>query len=715
MKSILQNYRTGQLLVVESPTPQIRAGYALVRNAYSLISAGTEKTKVDTAQKSLLGKALSRPDMVKKVIAKAKTEGLWKTWQVVSDKLDVPTPLGYSSAGQIVEVNGDVDGLTPGDWVACAGNTANHAEIISVPKNLLAKIPDGVPSDFAAFATLGAIAMQGVRQAEVRLGEKVVVIGLGLIGLLTVQILRAAGCRIIGVDMDPAKLTLGRELGCDDALLPDNEALHQNVLLFTEGYGVDATIITAGTSSNQPIEFAGEITREKGKVVVVGAAKMDIPREPYYMKEIDIRISRSYGPGRYDRNYEDNGYDYPIGYVRFTEKRNMASFLELIQSKSIDLSKIITHRYSINEAPLAYEIISGKRKEPYLGILLEYGRPIEAIPRHLEIKPQPLNGNKIKIGFIGAGSYASKFLLPVLCKKPQLHPAAVCTASGVTAENIARKFGFSAAESDPDAVIKKSDAIVIATRHSDHAELVLSAVNQGKPVFVEKPLAITEEQLGKIAACLEKSPSNAPIMVGFNRRFAPATGLLKDHFEAVNGPKQILIRINAGSIPADNWIHDPMIGGGRLIGEGCHFVDLARFIAASPIAKVHAFAIPDPRKEAALWDNLSITLTFDDLSLATIVYTSSGDSALAKESIQVFGGGRAAIINDFRMIEMWAKGKSNSKRWSQQDKGQAVEIDAWVESLRTGKIPIPFEEIMNVHRACFAAIRSIQNGMVTEI
>jgi polar amino acid transport system substrate-binding protein len=304
---------------------------------------------------------MARPDLVKRVLAKAKTEGLWKTWQVVSDKLDAPTPLGYSSAGQIIEVNGDVDGLGPGDWVACAGNTANHAEKSCVPKNLLAKIPEGVSPEFAAFATLGAIAMQGVRQAEVRLGEKIVVIGLGLIGLLTIQILRAAGCRVMGMDVDPAKLVLARELGCDDVLLSGDDGLEQHVLIFTEGYGADATIITAGTSSNQPIECAGEITREKGRVVVVGAAKMDIPREPYYMKEIDLRISRSYGPGRYDPNHEDHGIDYPYGYVRFTERRNMTSFLELIQSGSVSLSKIITHRFPIDDAPKAYELIGGKK------------------------------------------------------------------------------------------------------------------------------------------------------------------------------------------------------------------------------------------------------------------------------------------------------------------------------------------------------------------
>jgi predicted dehydrogenase/threonine dehydrogenase-like Zn-dependent dehydrogenase len=715
MKSVLQNYRTGQLLVVESPPPQLRPGFALVKNAFSLISAGTEKTKVDTAQKSLLGKALARPDMVKKVIAKAKTEGLWKTWQVVSDKLDAPTPLGYSCAGQIIEVSGNVDGLAPGDWVACAGNTANHAEVVSVPKNLLARIPDGVPADHAAFATLGAIAMQGVRQAEVRLGEKVVVIGLGLIGLLTVQILRAAGCRVIGVDMDAAKLDLARELGCDDALLPDSDALTQRILIFTDGYGADATIITAGTSSNQPIECAGEITREKGKVVVVGAAKMDIPREPYYLKEIDLRISRSYGPGRYDPSYEEHGCDYPFGYVRFTERRNMESFLDLIQSGSINLSKIITHRFPIGDAPSAYELISGKRKEAYLGILLEYSRPMDAIPHRIELKGLPLNGNKIKVGFIGAGSYASKFLLPGIQKTPQLIATAVCTASGVTAESIARKYGFSAAENNPDAVIKTADAIVIATRHADHAELTIRALDQHKSVFVEKPIAITEDQLDSIVGRVENLGSRASILVGFNRRFAPATCLLKEHFASVKGSKQILIRVNAGSLPPNHWVNDPLIGGGRLIGECCHFVDLALSIAGSRIAKVYANGIPDPQKEAALWDDFSITLTFENSSLATILYTGNGDSALAKENIQVFGGGRAAIIDDFRAIEMWAKGRSKRKTWSQQDKGQKAEIDSWVESLRTGISPIPFNEIINVHRACFAATRSIQQGTIVEI
>ncbi len=701
------------LLVVDSPTPQLRSGWALVATAFSIISAGTEKTKVDTARKSLLGKAMARPDLVKKVIAKAKTEGLWKTWQVVSDKLDAPTPLGYSSAGQIIEVSGDIDGLEPGDWVTCAGNTANHAEIVCVPKNLLAKIPEGVSPDHAAFSTLGAIAMQGVRQADVRVGEKIAVIGLGLIGLLTVQILRAAGCRVIGMDVDPAKLTLARELGCDDALLSGNDSLDQQILVFTQGYGVDATIITAGTSSNQPIELAGEITREKGKVVVVGAAKMDVPREPYYMKEIDLRISRSYGPGRYDPNHEENGVDYPFGYVRFTERRNMLSFMELIRSGSVNLSKIITHRFPIDDAPKAYDLISGENKEPYLGILLEYNRPLQSISKRIELKAAPLDKNKITVGFVGAGSYASKSLLPAIRMHDRFQFGSVCTASGVTAENAARKFGFAAAESDAESVIKSSDAVVVATRHGDHAAMAVKAISQGKSVFVEKPLAVTEEQLDQIIdGCKD---AHASVMVGFNRRFAPATRMLKDHFSSIRGPRQILIRVNAGEIPADHWIHDPVAGGGRLIGEGCHFVDLALYIAGCCIKTVHASAIPNPRREAALWDNFEITLTFNDSSLATIVYTSSGDTGLAKEDIQVFAGGRAAVIDDFRSVELWAKGKSRHKRWSSQDKGQEAEIAAWAESLRSGTSAIAFEEIVNVHRACFAAIRSIQQGKTIEI
>jgi len=714
MKAVIQIYKTGELMVVDTPPPQLRSGFALVRTAHSVISAGTEKTKVDTGRKSLLGKAMARPDLVKKLVAKARREGLWKAWQTAADRLDQPTPLGYSSAGQIVEVRGDVDGLCVGDWVACGGSTANHAEIVCVPKNLVVPIPEGVGTDAATFATLGAIAMQGVRQAEVRLGEKVAVIGLGLLGLLAVQMLKAAGCQVLGIDVDPAKLTLGKELGCSLTVHAADEGLEEQVVLFTGGYGMDATVITAGTSSNGPVEQAGEITREKGRVVVVGATGLNIPREPYYHKEIDLRISRSYGPGRYDTRYEEEGHDYPYGYVRFTERRNMACFLDLVKDGQVQLGKIITHRFPIEEAAKAYDLISGEKKEPYLGILLEYSRRLEEIPRRVEFTPRALSGVRVKVGVIGAGNYATSYLLPHVREHPLLQPGALCTGSGISAAKTAQKFGFEAADADVETVVDQSDAVLIATRHNDHATYVIKALEKGKPVFVEKPLAISEEQLEGVIKAAAKAGAGS-VMVGFNRRFAPATALVKGHFAAVKSARQILIRINAGQIPADHWIHDPNVGGGRLLGEGCHFVDLAVALAGAPVVSVQAMAIAKPGLVHALWDDFSLQLTLADGSLATVIYTAIGDTGLAKERIEVSAGGRSAVIDDFLSVELWRDGKRVRKAWSKQDKGQKDQIAAWADGLRAGTSPIPFEQIVNVHQVCLAAIRSIHDRQLVTL
>jgi polar amino acid transport system substrate-binding protein len=789
VKSVIQIYKTGELKVLEAPPPQLRSGWVLVRNAHSLISAGTEKTKVDTARKNLLGKAMARPDLVKKLMAKARREGLWKAWRGASDRLEQPTALGYSCAGQVMDVCGDVDGLSRGDWVACGGSTANHAEIVCVPKNLVVPMPEGVKTEAAAFATIGAVALQGVRLAEMRLGEKVAVIGLGLVGLLTVQLLRASGCRVLGIDVDPVKLSLGKELGCDLTVHATDESLEEQLLLFTSGYGVDATIITAGTSSSKPVEQAGEMTREKGRVIVVGATGLEIPREPFYHKELEFRISRSYGPGRYDPQYEEDGHDYPYGYVRFTERRNMACFLELVQSGQMQLAKIITHRFPVDDAPQAYTLISGEKKEPYLGILLEYSRKEEQIPRRIEFtssshtaKPVPspeaepalrnaaapfttplenaVHGGKDKVelssrktqnpaitsnnrngkfvvGVIGAGNYAMGYLIPAIRDHPLLQLGTLCTGSGVSAAHAGQRFGFQSADADIDSVINQSDAILVATRHNDHSTHVIHALKKGKPVFVEKPLAITEEQLNEVIESLNAplpsaavgiksggkpsssnghgsdfplSTSNHSLTVGFNRRFAPATELVRAHFASVKSPKQILIRINAGSLPADHWANNAQVGGGRLIGEGCHFVDLAVTLAGALVTGVQAMAIRRPDVQHALWEDFSLQLAMADGSVATLIYTAIGDSGLAKERIEISGGGRSAILDDFRTVELWHNGKRTRKSWSRQDKGQTAEIDCWAKGLEAGISPIPFTEIANVHRACLGAIRSLREN-----
>lgn len=734
MRSVLQDYRSGELKLVESPIPQLDAGSVLVKTAYSVISAGTEKTKVEMASKSLLGKAQARPDLVNQVIAKAKKEGLWKTWQTVQERLGAQVPLGYCSAGEVIETAGEVDGLRPGDLVACGGSTANHSEIVAVPKNLVAPVPASVPLEHAAFTTLGAIALQGVRQANVQLGEKVAVIGLGLVGLLTVQILKAAGARVFGIDVAPDKLELGLKLGCAQIALANDEMLDEKILEFTDGYGVDATIITAASQSNGPVEQAAEITREKGTIVVVGLTKMDLPREPFYLKELDLRLSRSYGPGRYDKRYEDEGLDYPFSYVRFTEKRNMISFLELLESGQVRLDPLITHRFPVEEALNAYELLRGVRKEAYLGIVLEYGRKIEAIPRRIEFRSRPLDRGKIVVSVIGAGNYARANLLPYLRDHSELALGTVCTKSGITATNVAERFKIEAADSDIDAAMKEADAVLIATRHDEHASYVIKALKLGKAVFVEKPVTITVQQLDEVRRCLE-SPERSSgaaaehhngessgtdsvgpsLMVGFNRRFALPTEMVKSHFEPVRGAKQVCIRVNAGPIPPDHWIQDPKVGGGRLIGEACHFVDLAVALCGSMVKNVSAFAVDLPGKDSASRDSFTIALEMSDGSVASIFYSSIGDPGFAKERIEVYGGGRVALIDDFRRVEMWQGGKRKTKSWSSQDKGQKAQIDAWVRGIQNGHAPIPLEQILNVHAACFAALRCIETGKVISV
>ncbi|MDL1974765.1 MAG: bi-domain-containing oxidoreductase [Deltaproteobacteria bacterium] len=731
MRQIIQNYNTGGLKVEDVPAPQLVKGRILVQTSYSLISAGTEKTKIDTAKKSLLGKAKSRPDLVKKVIDKAKKEGLWKTWQTVNQRLNEPISLGYSCSGEVLDVAGDVNGLRRGDLVACGGGAANHSEIISVPKNLVVRVPTGVGLDHAAFATMGAIAMQGVRQADVRLGERVAVIGLGLIGLLVTQILKASGCQVIGIDLDPEKVALGKKLGCHEAILATEESMEERILVFTDGYGVDSTILTAGTRSNRPIEQAGELTREKGRVVVLGAVGMDIPREPYYLKEIDLRLSRSYGPGRYDMTYEEKGHDYPFAYVRFTEQRNMHSFLELVKDRQVDLDPIITHRFQFDEAPQAYNLIHGTTKENYIGILLEYNREENEIPTKIEVNPESISGN-IVIGVIGAGHYVTAHQLPHIKSHPNVSLGTICTATGMTALDVAEKFGFKSADSDVDQIISESDAILIGTRHNDHARYGMRALEKGKPVFVEKPLCITVEELGQIVELLnsykQKDNSNGNttqpldgltsqpvLMVGFNRRFSPAIEMVKEHFQSAHGPKQILIRVNAGPIPVDHWIQDLDVGGGRLVGEACHFVDLVVAITGTRVETVSATAIPRANRPPALWDDFSITLGMSDGSVGTIVYTAIGDTGLAKEYVEVFSGGKIGIIHDFRRVECWSNGKKKQNKMPNLDKGQKQQMNAWIKGLQKGESPIPFQEIINVHQACFAAVASITNREMVKI
>ncbi|HEY3876695.1 MAG TPA: bi-domain-containing oxidoreductase, partial [Candidatus Kapabacteria bacterium] len=593
MKQLLQSLRSGEISIkdVAAPTEPKRAG-VIVRVHASLISAGTEKMKVDLARASLLEKARQRPDDVKKVLAEVKQQGFWATWQRVSRKLDTPGPLGYSCAGEVIAVSEDVDDLKPGDRVACGGQGAYHSEVVSVFRNLCVKIPETVPFDEACFTTLGAIAMQGLRQANVTFGESVVVIGLGLVGQLCCAIAKAAGCLTIGVDLDDHHVEIARKHTATHAFNRNREGLSETIKSLTGGFGADAVIICAATSSNDPITFSAEIARDRARIIMVGVSEMNLPRDVYFAKELEFRLSRSYGPGRYDANYEENGRDYPIGFVRWTERRNMQEFVRLLAEKKIDTAAITTHSFPIERAEEAYAIIAGEKKERYLGMLLTY----PAISRReqsggvKENQPPPIprleKAGEIAIGFIGAGNFAQGFLLPTLKENAKL--IAVANQSGASAEDAVSKFGFKRSSTDANEIVNANDinTVFIATRHGEHAQLAAEALRAGKNVFVEKPTALDKEQLALVAAAYTAHrEQGVKFMTGFNRRFAPLVVKMKSFFDgpaSVQGadrewsaPKMIHYRINAGFIPKSHWTQDEEDGGGRIIGEVCHFVDTA--------------------------------------------------------------------------------------------------------------------------------------------
>jgi predicted dehydrogenase/threonine dehydrogenase-like Zn-dependent dehydrogenase len=709
MRQLVQNYKTGELRLAEVPLPVLTTGSVLVANRASVISAGTEKTKIDMGKKSLVQKALARPDLVKQVLQKVRTEGLLKTYQTVQTRLTAPSPLGYSCAGVAVEVGRNVQGIRPGDRVACGGaGYANHAEFVSVPGNLVVPVPEGVSDDEAAFATVGSIALQGVRLADPKLGERFLVIGLGLLGQLTVRLLRANGCTVLGSDLQPDVVARAEASGAIG--VPPGADVVQACLDATGGHGVDGVLICAGTSSDGPIEMAGAACREKGRVVVVGAVGMNVPREPYFKKEVTVVISRSYGPGRYDPRYEEGGQDYPIGYVRFTEQRNLSAFLELIGSGRLAVDDLITHRFAFDAAIEAYGLIEGERREPYLGIVLGYP-PVEGVQvASLPAEPSPhaaVDG-VLRLASIGAGNYATATLLPLWKKQPGVQFAGLMTASGRTAEGVQAQFGFAHCAGTPAEVLgDDADATLILTRHGSHAALALAALEAGKHVIAEKPLCLTEDELDRIVA----ARGDRQVLVGFNRRFAPATAAVIDHLAGAVGPRMVAIRVNAGAIPADHWIQDPQEGGGRMIGEACHFVDLAAALVGSPPVRVAARGTGRADKSALLNDNVAVTLDFEDGSVATILYTSEGSKAQPKERVEVFAGGLSAVVDDFRSATLFS-GSTGKKTVASggQDKGQAAMVAAMAAGLTCGEPAIDFATTEAVSRATLRVVDSLACG-----
>lgn len=710
MKQVLQSYRGGRPLVAEVPAPKPGAGQILVRTKSSLISAGTERATIEFARKSLAAKAASRMDLVAKVVTKARSDGIQETLRMVQSRLDAPVSLGYSCAGEVVALGARVDEFRVGDRVACAGQDyASHAEFVRVPKNLAVRVPDEVSFAAAAYVTLGAIALQGVRQAAAALGESVAVIGLGLIGQITVQLLKASGCSVIGCDPSAARRTLARELGAD--AVADPEALVDAAQAATAGHGVDAVIVTASTKSDQPIRQAAEISRKKGRIVVVGAVGMNLPREPFYVRELDLRLSMSYGPGRYDSSYEEGGQDYPYAYVRWTEKRNMQAFLGLVRAGRVDVDKLTTHEFDIAAAAEAYRVVT-ESGDSALGVLLNY--PAEnSEPRTKKIlRPRAGPSAEVSIGLIGAGHHVMDRLVPGLLALEGAAIRGICSATGKTADRVASKLGASYATTDFREVLDDRDihAVIVGTRHDLHAEIVVAALGKGKHVFVEKPLCLTDAELEAIAAAYaEAAGAGATLFVGYNRRYSRHLEETKTFFSGRHQPLTMLYRVNAGPLPADHWLMDEAVGGGRIIGEGCHFVDVLQRLCGAPIESVFAAAAAsDPRGGR---DEATITLGFADGSVGTVVYSGSGDKALAKERCEVFGGGASAVIEDFRRTEFYSSGKRRVFTTRLPDKGFAQEMAAFVRSVKDPQAAgQPFQELYAASQATFRAVDSAKTG-----
>ncbi len=708
MKQLLQNMKTGKTGVEEVPAPSPRAGQALVRVAASLVSAGTERMVVEFAEKSLIGKARSRPDLVRQVVDKMKREGVIPTLQAAFSRLDQPMALGYSSAGTIVALGEGMDGFKVGQRVACAGGGyAVHAEYNVIPRALLTPLPDNVDFESAAFTTLGAIALHGFRLAVPQIGETVAVIGMGLLGLLAGQIAAAAGCRVLGVDTNPQRVALASSLGLR-ACLRDQAA--DSAQAFTANRGFDVVLICADTSSNDPVELAAVIARDRARIVAVGAVGLSLPRKIYYEKELSFVNSRSYGPGRYDSAYEENGRDYPLGYVRWTEGRNFEAIVGLMAEDRLRVQPLVTHRFPIERAAEAYEVITGKKKEPFLGVVLTY-KELGDQETDNQIRfsgvHRPLSA--VKLGVLGAGNFANATLLPAIQKVDGIELVGIASAGGLHAQHAAKKFGFAYAASSDDEILNDPDinTVAILTRHDLHAELVVKALRTGKHVFVEKPLALDGNQLSAVSNQLLTS-SVSLLTVGFNRRFAPLAQALSSQLRTRNEPLYMHYRVNAGYIPSNHWVHDPAQGGGRIIGEGCHFVDFLTFLAGAAPVSVSAHALPDGGKYRQ--DNVSMTFTFPDGSVGVVDYLANGDKSFPKERLEIFCGGRIAVLDDFRSLEMVRDGRRTTVRKA-QDKGWRGEWEAFARAIHeSGAPPIPYEQLIGVTKATFAAMESLRRN-----
>ncbi len=709
MLQIVQHLRSGKILTEEMPVPQCPHNGVLIEVKNSLISAGTERTLVENAKGNLLAKAKKQPEQVQLVLDAVKNYGIKETTRRVSAKLDSHKPLGYSASGVVRESR--CDDFRPGDRVAAAGaGSATHSEFIAVPRNLVVKLPDEVSFEDAAYTTVGSIAMQGVRRAEPTLGENIVVVGLGLVGLLTVQLLKAAGCYVIGMDIDERTLRLGEEFGCDLTLKSSSESI-ESVLSNCNGYGADATILTASTPSDKPLQMAMEMTRKKGKVVVVGAIGLGLKRNPFYKKEIDLRISSSYGPGRYDAFYEEVGNDYPYAYVRWTENRNMQAFLDLIASGKVNVSKITTHDFDVQEASRAYALLT-EGSEEHLGILLNYPDREQKFTT-LVRAGKPGVQKDIIIGFLGAGQFAQNYLLPPLSKE-DVTLKAVVNATSTSSKAV--PFDFEWAGTGPDEVLGREDinTIFIASRPDSHAEFVIKALENNKHVYVEKPLAVNKEQLEQVKQAYEQA-GDRQLMVGFNRRFSRSFETIREFFSGRKEPMIVKYRVNAGHVPAERWIHRIREGGGgRIISEACHFIDIMLFLIGSKPVRVHAESLSGNAEAKPNEDNIVATLKFSDGSMGVLEYFSNGDKSLGKEYCEVYCGNTALVMDDFKEVRVHRNGRASSKKMD-TDKGIGKEMKEYVRALRTGDPLIIFEDLYLTTLITFNILDSLETGKPVEI
>ena len=701
MHQIIQSFKTGETLLENIPAPEVKRGQVLIQTTRSLVSLGTERMLVEFGKSNLISKARQQPDKVKQVLDKIKTEGLMPTLEAVFNKLEQPLPLGYCNVGKVIAVGEGVSEFQVGDRVASNGA---HAEVVCVPKNLVAHIPNNVSDEEAAFTVIGSIGLQGIRLLNPTFGETVVVIGMGLIGLLTAQMLKANGCQVIGVDLDQSKLELAKSWG----IIPFNPKSDGDVVKFVENYtqsiGCDGVIITASAKTAEIISQAARMSRKRGRIILVGVVGLNISRAEFYEKELTFQVSCSYGPGRYDENYEQKGQDYPLAFVRWTEKRNFEAILQAIASGNIQVKEMITEVVALENYQQIYGSIGSSKS---IASILKYKEEQTHFETNISINPFVKASGKANIGIIGAGNFTKMTMLPIL-KKTNANLYSIASAGGVTGTALAKKYNFNFSTTDYHSILKDENVnlVMVTTRHNNHADLVVECLQNNKNVFVEKPLAITSQQLEKVEKAYQVNGYKNAIHVGFNRRFSPHAQKLKSVLG--NAPMNIIATMNAGTIPANVWVHDMQVGGGRIIGEACHFIDLITFLTGSKVKAVCMNAMGINPQENT--DNATILLQYENGSTGVINYFANGSKAYEKERIEVYSQERTAIINNFRKLETF--GFKNLKSFKTGlDKGHKTQFEKLVETTLNGGNPlIPFDEIVNTTKASFAAIESLKQG-----